>query len=244
MGEKSVSGEGSGDGAPQDFETRRAEGKLLADRLRKSCAEAGEPLSWFDALYRAAEGDVAMVPWGHGEPRADLEDWLERQPTSAKHGRALDVGCGLGDNAALLAAHGFEVTGFDISETAVAWAAKRFADRTIVWRAANLLEPPPEWAGAFDFVNETYTLQALREPFRSAAFKALAGCLAPDGRLFLLGRGRHEDEPENPPPWPLLRSELQALEALGLEEESFEDFMARRKGRDVRHFRAVYRRRT
>ena len=235
MAEESLSGQ-------NEFERRRAAGKALADQLRASCAEAGEPLGWFDALYQAAQGDRALIPWGHGEPRQDLREWLEAQPAEAKRGTALDVGCGLGDNAVLLAAHGFDVTAFDISETAVRWAGERFAGRGIKWQAANLLDLPEAWEGAFGFINETYTLQTLREPYRSQAFAALVACLAPGGRLFVLGRGRREGEPINPPPWPLLRSELKRLADEGLSEESFEDFVVRRKGRDVRHFRAVYRR--
>lgn len=230
-------------GAPGDEEEeRREEGRRMADALRAECQAAGNPSGWFDACYRAAEGDPWLVPWGHQIARPELVDWVGRQDAERLEGRALDIACGLGDNAALLARSGFDVTAFDISETAVAWAAKRFPDLRIEWRGADLLNPPPEWRHAFALVNETYTLQALRPPFREQAIGLLADFVAPGGTLLIIGRGRHPDEPLDPPPWPLLREELTAIVNSGLEEVSFEDFLADRKGRKVRHFRAEFRR--
>ena len=237
MGNEGVSGRGQ-----SSFEARRAEGKAAADRLRARCAAKGDLLGWFDALYREAGGDRALIPWGHGEARPELAQWLEQLPKSQKFGRALDMGCGLGDNAALLAVHGFKVTAFDISKTAVRWAAKRFGDLGIDWQVANLVEPMAAWRGAFEFINETYTVQALREPKRSAALPALATCLASGGRLFILGRARHAGEPLDPPPWPLEMADLEGLEAQGLKQVSLEDFVVAHNDRGVRHFRALYRR--
>ena len=42
--------------------------------------------------------------------------------------RALDVGCGTGDNAALLAARGMRVTGFDVAPAAIEAARARYGD--------------------------------------------------------------------------------------------------------------------
>lgn len=227
---------------PEDHDARRDEGKRRADALRAEYVDAGDPFGWFDACYRQADGDAALVPWGHEVARPEFAEWVEGLAPDRKKGRALDIACGLGDNAALLARAGFQVTAFDISATAIRWAEQRFPDLDIDWCTADLLAPPQEWYGAFDLVNETYTLQALRPPFREQAIAALGTLVAPGGTLLIVARGRHADEPEDPPPWPLLRAELDDLRQFGLEEVSFDDFFTDRKGRPVRHFRVELRR--
>lgn len=102
--------------------------------------------------------------------------------------------------------------------------------------------PPGEWLGAFDLVHETYTLQALRQPFREAAIRSLPRLVREDGTLLVIGRGRHPDEPENPPPWPLLREELAPIEDAGMQLVGFNDFHSERNGRAIRHFRFEFRR--
>jgi SAM-dependent methyltransferase len=225
-----------------DLEDRKGEGRRRADALRSRYEESGDVMGWFEACYEQAEGEAALVPWGHEIARPEFVEWLEALPEDRRQGRALDIGCGLGDNAVRLAQAGFKVTAFDLSETAIKWAAKRFPDMEIDWRVADLVNPPDEFLGAFDLVNETYTLQALRPPIRDAAIQSLAGFVKPGGTLLIVGRGRHDDEPENPPPWPLVRSELDCLIEAGLTLVGFDDFHTERKGRPVRHFRIEYRR--
>lgn len=225
-----------------DHDALKEEGRRRADELRSRYADAGKPMDWFDACYREAEGVAAMVPWAHEVARPEFVEWLESLPRDRRHGRALDIGCGLGDNAVRLAQAGFDVTAFDISETAVEWARERYPDTDIEWRVADLANPPEDFENAFDLVNETYTLQALRPPYRAMAIGSLARFVRPGGTLLIVGRGRHEDEPENPPPWPLVPSELDCLRDAGLEQVRFDDFHTDRKGRPVRHFRIEYRR--
>jgi len=223
-----------------DFEDLKEEGRRRADALRSRYEENGNVMGWFEACYDQAEGEAALVPWGHEIARPEFVEWLEALPADRCQGRALDIGCGLGDNAVRLAQAGFKVTAFDLSKTAIEWAAKRFPDLEIDWRVANLVDPPEDFFEAFDLVNETYTLQALRSPFREAAIKSLARFVKPGGTLLIVGRGRHDNEPENPPPWPIVHSELDCLTEAGLTLVGFDDFHTERKGRPVRHFRIEY----
>ncbi|GAB4300776.1 MAG: hypothetical protein Kow0096_21090 [Thiohalomonadaceae bacterium] len=63
----------------------------------------------WDARYR----DASV---GDGEPVRVLRDYAHLLPG---HGRALDLACGLGANALLLAAHGLDTLAWDISAVAV-----------------------------------------------------------------------------------------------------------------------------
>ena len=110
------------------------------------------------------------MPWAHLEPRPLLEDWLAARSLVGL--RALDVGCGLGDNAEALARAGAHVVAFDLVERAVQWARERFPQSAVDYRVADLFDAPSEWRGAFDLVHELYTLQALA---RDASARRRAG---------------------------------------------------------------------
>jgi len=224
---------------PEDFEARRAHGKAVADKIRAECESAGKPLGWFDAVYRGAHGDPAMVPWGHQKVRPELAEWLAALPDDAPRGRVLDVGAGLGDNANALAEAGFRVTAFDISGEAVEWAAKRFPNPNIEWAVHNLMEPPPEhWRDSFDLVCEVYTLQALRQSMRAGAIARLPDYVKPGGQLLVITKATDAPPEGETPPWPLQRHELDVLAEM-LETESLEYLEA--EGGGSPHFRALYR---
>ena len=237
MGEKGVSQADQ----PDDADARRTHGKAVADRLRAECESAGEPLGWFDAVYRGAEGDPAMVPWGHERVRPELAQWLDALPADLPRGRVLDIGTGLGDNAHALAQAGFAVTGFDISKRAVDWASRRFPDDRIEWAAHNLMDPPPAaWREAFDLVCEVYTLQALRQAMRAPAIARLPDFVAPGGQLLVITKATDTAPHGDTPPWPLQRAELDVL-AKSLDVDWFEYLEAGADGQSSLHFRALYR---
>jgi 2-polyprenyl-3-methyl-5-hydroxy-6-metoxy-1,4-benzoquinol methylase len=215
-------------------------------RARQLAAEfnrKGDPTGWFEPLYQEGEACKSSVPWANLCPSPFLLDFWKTHPQPTTEKKALTIGCGLGDDAEQLAAWGFHTTAFDISETAIRASRKRFPGTTVEYCAANLLEPPSNWHRTFDFVFEANTLQVLPANLRLRAIEKLAGFLCPGGLLLVIARGREPSDPEGQMPWPLVRTELSAFTAVGLEELSFEDLInAEDPGEPtVRRFRALYR---
>ncbi len=227
-------------GKQDGFAERRFEARQTAAKRLSAFLDNGDGQGWFEEVYKSAAGDPARVMWADLEPHPGLAEWIGRSG-NLYEGRALDVGCGLGDNAEALGQLGYEVTAFDLSPTAIAWAKERFPDSPVAYQTADLFDPPAEWAGAFDFVHETYTLQALAPGMglRETAPARLARLLKPGGRLLVITRSRPEGEPEDGPPWPLARSELDRFTDAGLELRNFQKFVVREDG-ETPHFRAEY----
>jgi ubiquinone/menaquinone biosynthesis C-methylase UbiE len=217
--------------------TNRARARELAGEY----IQKGDPLGWFEALYREAKRVETVVPWGDRTPNPHLIDFAKAHPLEGAGQSALVIGSGLGDDAEQFGAWGFKTTAFDISQTAIEACRKRFPKSSVEYVAANLLAPPAGWWRLFDFVFEAYTFQVLPPDLRVAAMEKTAEFLSPGGTLLVVARGREETEPEGRMPWPLARAELAAFERLGLVEESFQDYLDSEEP-PVRRFRALYRR--
>jgi SAM-dependent methyltransferase len=203
--------------------TPPADKRAVARELAARAVADGEPLRWFEELYdRAARGETE-VPWADLRPNPLLVKELPGLNVGGS--RTLVVGCGYGDDAALLAAAGASVTAFDIAPAAVARCRERYPELPITWTTGDALEPDAAWRRAFDLVVEIFTLQVLPPVQRKLAGKALGGCVAVGGRLLVLCRGRDVDEPEGAMPWPLTLPEVRALAVDGLELERLDDFL-------------------
>lgn len=212
-------------------------------RARELAAEfhrKGDPTGWFEVLYREAEEGKSTIPWDNRHPTPHLVGFWMQHPLPTEGKAALVTGCGLGDDAEQLAKWGFRTTAFDISEAAIRACRQRFPSSSVEYHAANLLEPPVDWSGQFDFVFEANTLQVLPAALRPQATKNIAAFLRPGGHLLVIARHREPTDPEGQMPWPLTRAEISAFTAHGLEEVVF-DILPDVKEPEVRRFRVLFR---
>lgn len=145
--------------------------------------------------------------------------FLVAETKDLEPGRALDLACGEGQNAIWLASLGWEVTGVDYSEVAIAKARER-AEREgvdVTFLCADLVEyePPRE---AFDLVIVLYLHIPSAE--RAAVHAKASAAVAPGGTFLLLGHDRENLEhgvggPSDPEI--LYSADVIAGELLGLE---------------------------
>ncbi|MCU1656942.1 MAG: methyltransferase type 12 [Pseudonocardiales bacterium] len=181
---------------PAEFSRRLAADSLASD----------DATGWFERLYHAAENGETAVPWDRGAPHPLLVEWAAGRPVGP--GRALVVGAGLGFDAEFVAGLGLATTAFDISPTAIGAARRRNPGSPVTYVVADLLDPPPEWAAAFDVVVESLTVQALPDRIRASAIAAVSGFVAPGGTLLVIAAARDDADRPDGPPWPLTRREI------------------------------------
>lgn len=121
--------------------------------------------------------------------------WLAEVAEPLTPGRALDLGCGEGGDTLWLAEHGWQVTGVDISETALGRALEEAAARGLLDQVrllqTNLSESFPE--GTFDLISAQF-LQSMVHLDRERIFAAAARAVAPGGVLIVVDHGAA-------PPW-------------------------------------------
>lgn len=209
--------------------------------LSQTYRDQGQPLGWFEEFYVEADGNEDAIPWADRVAHPLLQDWLTQRTIVGEGRSALVIGCGLGEDSEALAALGFRVTAFDLSPTAIAWCQKRFPNSAVHYQIGDLFEPPSEWIGAFDFVLEIYTIQAMPPELHDRAIRAIAQLVAPQGQLLVITRGRSEDDPLTGPPFHLTQTELSGFEQAGLTVLTAEDLPEQPEGL-ARHFRVLYQR--
>ena len=217
------------------------EHEVSREQLRERVREGDS--SGYDDLYRSAKGDPSKIPWADLKPNANVTAWLDRDLPRTSAGarqRALVIGCGLGDDAEELARRGFAVTAFDISRTAIEWCKKRFGNSRVSYVVANLVEPFTAWPRSFDFVLESYTIQAMPLELRERGLRQVADFVAPRGRLLIVCRARDDSDPPGTLPYPLTRRELDLLKQRGLKETTFEDYIDETRDPPIRRFRVAY----
>ena len=163
-------------------------------------ARVSAPDFW-DGLY-ASGGDG----WDLGQPSPPLVDVVERTPPP--RGRVAVVGCGRGHDARFLAAHGYDVVGYDFAASAVA-AARALARRDgvrVTFEQRDVFTLGRECAHAFDGVWE-YTCYCAIDPARRDEYvRTVAAILRPGG--WLLACFYPLRAVTAGPPFPVTRAEL------------------------------------
>ncbi len=217
-----------------DFSARRQRAREEVNKLdRNSVHTEPERDKFFNTVYDRANDDAAQIPWADLAPKPQLANWLSDKSGTDKS--ALDIACGLGDNAEAISASGYETTAFDLASTAIEWAKQRFENTNVNYITANLFEPPASWRGGFDLVNECYTLQALPPQMLEKTTAAIAGLVADGGSLLIYTRLRKDDAVPDGPPWPLRHGDAMRFTDFGFDLISEELFENKRGDRAIPH---------
>ena len=141
--------------------------------------------SYFDASYLQEYEPIFSAP----EDRRDIARLIEllRLPVGA---RILDVPCGQGRHARLLAEAGFAVDGLDYSRHLLALA--KAAGSRVRYTRGDMRRLPPRWTGRFDAVVNLFTsFGFFLDPSDDAqVVHEFARVLAPGGVLVWHGASR------------------------------------------------------
>lgn len=106
--------------------------------------------------------------------------------------RILDVPCGQGRHAHLLAEAGFDVDGIDLSKHLIALAKKRGTAPTLRYRLGDMRSLPKAWTGRFDAVLNLFTSFGFFDRAQDDArvIAEFARALSPGGLLVWHGGSR------------------------------------------------------
>jgi SAM-dependent methyltransferase len=142
------------------------------------------------------------TPWDTGKPSSELERvLLEAKVRPCRPCSALEIGCGTGANAIWLAQQGFDVTALDVSPLAIDRAREnaREAGATVQFLVADVLHPPAELSGPFDFFFDRGCYHAVRRDNVAGYIETLRR-LTHTGTtgLILAGNAREPHEPGPP----------------------------------------------
>lgn len=163
------------------------------------------PVEFWEDHYRTKKTDYSGNP---GE-------LLVRYVADLTSGRALDIGCSHGDDALWLAGRGWDVTGADISQTAIERAQERLVGSDLAGRvrfvACDLEREMPD--GEYDLVTASY-FQSPVALARADILRRAMAKLVPGGYFLCIAHA-------SAPPWrkgngehqfPTLQEELDGLE--------------------------------
>ena len=193
-------------------------------KMVRSYQKSDDPMGWFDSIYSDAEGDYKSVFWADLQPNPYLVEWLQQNPLNQQTKTAIAIGCGVGDDAEVMAQYGYEVIAFDIAPSAIELCIKRYPDTNVSYLVADLFDYPKNWFENFDLVYECNTIQVLPGKYRIKALKSMVSLMANSGDILVSCRSRKNGEQEDDIPLPLDKEEINGFVDAGLREQSFLEY--------------------
>jgi ubiquinone/menaquinone biosynthesis C-methylase UbiE len=130
---------------------------------------------------------LGVVPWD-GHPLATSLTELVEGDDARPPGKALDVGCGTGDNSIYLAQHGWQVTGIDFIPKAVEQARAKAAAQKVSVQFAQADVTRLSAAGfgnEFDLIIDSGCLHGMSPEDRDAYVREVTAVAAPGARLHI-----------------------------------------------------------
>ena len=153
-----------------------------------------------DVRYRKLRA-AGGIGWTTAEDVDEIMAGVEaalRAPYAPRRGRALELGCGAGETTLRLAVMGFDAFGIDISETAIAWAREKAADRGIRvdFREGNVLDLRDWPVDFFDFVLDGRCFHCIIGEDRGRFLAEVHRVLRPDGVFHVRSMCGEPTDPE------------------------------------------------
>ena len=148
-------------------------------------------------------------PWDIGHPQSVFEALIK--DGEIKPGRALDIGCGRGDNAIMLATNGCDVTGIDIVEDAITDAKAKAIKHNVKvnFVVGNVLQMDQLFTEAvFDIVIDSGLFNAMTDKERPIFAWQIHRVLKPGGKYFMLSFS--DKEPEDYGPRRISKAEIES----------------------------------
>ena len=119
-----------------------------------------------------------LTPWDKGSASPAIAEWLQK---NSLEGGGLVLGCGLGHDVRLLASHNTQVTGIDISQTAISKARAMDVVNNESYRVADFFNLTEDYSQSFDWVVEHTFFCAITPDLRQSYVENLVNMLKPKG---------------------------------------------------------------
>jgi ubiquinone/menaquinone biosynthesis C-methylase UbiE len=179
--------------------------------------DAAKDSSYWDDIYR--ENDVKTMSWFLDKLDHDVLN--EIRSKNLNQGRFLDLGTGPGTQAMHLVTFGFEVTGSDISQSAIDKAKQQYSEPNFV--VDNILRskfPDDE----FDFILDRGVFHTLEKEQIPSYLEQIKRILKENGLLFLKCMSKEEKGiPQGRGPTLYSQAQVRAFFEKDFEVESIKD---------------------